>query len=120
MTEAFINFTKLCDQAKLNKNKPHVVLDCANGVGAIPMEEISKTLEPYIKIEMINTNTNNTTILNEKCGAEYIHKDQIEPTEMTNTMPERVACFDGDADRLIYFKRGKDAKKTPDIIDGDK
>ena len=35
-------------------------------------------------------------------------------------MPDKVAAFDGDADRLMYFKRGKDAAKTPLIIDGDK
>ena len=35
-------------------------------------------------------------------------------------MPDKVASFDGDADRLIYFKRGKDSASTPVVIDGDK
>jgi phosphomannomutase len=38
---------------------------------------------------------------------------------MTSQMPERVACFDGDADRLMFFRRGKHSPK-PEIIDGDK
>ena len=83
------------------------------------MQEIQKVLEPYIKIEMINTNIDDPSILNEGCGAEFVHKDQVEPSEMTSQMPERVACFDGDADRLMYFKRGKNIAK-PEIIDGDK
>ena len=57
---------------------------------------------------MINININDPSKLNKGCGAEWVHKDQTEPTEMTSSMPERVACFDGDADRLIYFLRGKD------------
>ena len=102
MTEAYIAFTKL-SESQGKKAKPHIVLDCANGVGAIPMQEISKVLEPYIKIEMINTNIDDPSKLNEGCGAEWVHKEQTEPTEMTSAMPKRVACFDGDADRLIYF-----------------
>jgi phosphomannomutase len=33
---------------------------------------------------------------------------------------EKCASFDGDADRLIYFYKGKDGDVTPTIIDGDK
>ena len=39
MTEAYIAFTELSAKSD-NKIKPHIVLDCANGVGAIPMQEI--------------------------------------------------------------------------------
>ena len=40
------------------------------------------------------------------------------PAQLTGTSAEKVACLDGDGDRLIYFKRtDKDIKTiTPDII----
>ena len=33
-------------------------------------------------------------------------------------MPNRVACLDGDAQRLVYIQRIKN--KPPQILDGDK
>ena len=39
------------------------------------------------------------------------------PAEMIQNLPEKVACLDGDGDRLIYFKR---TSQKPVIITGDK
>lgn len=38
------------------------------------------------------------------------------PTQLTGTSAEKVACLDGDGDRLIYFKR----TDKPLIINGSK
>ena len=65
----------------------------------------------------MNTRTNNPQELNEGCGAEFVHKDVKHPTGVdANNSPLKAACFDGDADRLIYFKNGG----KPVVIDGDK
>ena len=58
--------------------------------------------------------------LNEGCGAEYVHKDQKFPSQFSAGVGEKSASFDGDADRLIYFYKGKDGDIIPTIIDGDK
>ena len=118
-TKEYIEFIALCDLKADGPYQREIVLDCANGVGAIPMQEVVKILDPYLKITLINTDTKNKAKLNEGCGAEFVHKEMTEPNELTNDMPSKVACFDGDADRLIYFKR-TGAKKNPLIIDGDK
>ena len=39
------------------------------------------------------------------------------PTELTSTSPAKVACLDGDGDRLIYLKR---TDKGPIVINGSK
>ena len=119
MTQAYLDFINLCDKNPKSTYQPDLVLDCANGVGAVPMEQIAKLVSPHLKIKLINTQIKNTAKLNEGCGAEYVHKDMKEPTELTSTMPAKCAAFDGDADRLIYFKR-MGANKSPSIIDGDK
>lgn len=94
-----------------------MVLDCANGVGAIPMRRIVDSIRDYIQIELVNTATNEKELLNEGCGAEYVHKEVKLPSGVTESSPAKVASFDGDADRLIYF-RNVDGK--PVVIDGDK
>ncbi len=59
-------------------------------------------------------------MLNEGCGAEYVHKDQKFPTHFSAGVGAKCASFDGDADRLIYFYKSSEASTTPTIIDGDK
>jgi hypothetical protein len=52
-----------------------MVLDCANGVGAIPMLKIADMVRDYVAIELVNTHTEDPEHLNEGCGAEFVHKD---------------------------------------------
>ncbi len=44
-------------------------------------------------------------MLNEECGAEFVHKDQKLPLQFDIHGKPGLKCasFDGDADRLIYF-----------------
>lgn len=65
----------------------------------------------------MNTDTNNPELLNEGCGAEFVHKEAKLPTGVDANSPKKAACFDGDADRLIYFKN---VGERPVVIDGDK
>ena len=70
-----------------------------------------------MNIHLINTKTDRFDKLNEKCGAEYVHKEQKPPTEVTVNSPSKCAAFDGDADRLIYFRK---AGSKVIVVDGDK
>ena len=56
--------------------------------------------------------------LNHECGSDFVLKSKREPMSLTSKLPSKVACFDGDAKRLIYLHRVKN--KAPAIIDGDK
>lgn len=79
---------------------------------------IAAKIHHYLEIDMINLATDDPQLLNEDCGAEYVHKEGKLPSNASAiTSPEKGACFDGDADRLIYYQR-KGA--TPIVIDGDK
>ena len=63
------------------------------------------------------------TMLNDECGAEFVHKDLHFPTGFKEggeaLRGKKCASFDGDADRLIYFFRDSENDKLV-IIDGDK
>lgn len=60
-------------------------------------------------------------MLNDECGAEFVHKDQKLPLQYSEEkhIGKKCASFDGDADRLIYFYQDTYSKKLV-IIDGDK
>ena len=58
-----------------------------------------------LKINLVNTSIKDTHLLNENCGAEFVHKERKFPTMWspeahTNT---KWMSFDGDADRQIYY-----------------
>ena len=52
MTSAYLDFVNLCVYGgyALGGYSPDLVLDCANGVGAVPMQIIAKKLAPNLKI----------------------------------------------------------------------
>ena len=83
------------------------------------MQKMASLLQPHLRVKLINSRTESFKDLNELCGAEYVHKEKKEPTELLISDSCKVASFDGDADRLIYFKRRGDSG-SPVVIDGDK
>ena len=60
-------------------------------------------------------------MLNDQCGAEFVHKEQKLPLNYKEAefLGQKCASFDGDADRLIYYYVDAETKKL-NIIDGDK
>ena len=121
----FHDFSQLLGDAKNTRYQPTLLLDCANGVGA-PQFKITygKLQELFggslpLQVKIINDDAKPDN-LNEGCGAEYVHKDQKFPLQFSAGVGEKCASFDGDADRLIYFYKGKEGDTTPTIIDGDK
>ena len=84
---------------------------------------VTTRIQNYVNIEMINTRTDDPHSLNEGCGAEFVHKESKLPSDYTSASPFKGACFDGDADRLIYFRRQGDdvgSEANLAVIDGDK
>lgn len=80
------------------------------------MPKIKDIFEP----KLINIEVDNKPTLNYDCGAEYVHKDGFYPVKfIPHLTPPKACSFDGDADRLIYFAKGKTEGK-PIVIDGDK
>ena len=70
---------------------------------------------------LINTRVETKKLVNHECGAEFVQKDIQYPTEYDlNSSPTKGCSFDGDADRLIYFRKGTGKNERVDVIDGDK
>jgi phosphoacetylglucosamine mutase len=69
-------------------------LDCAGGVGMMVMNALA-----FDWVTLVNTDP---THLNFHCGAEYAHKERHLPSGMIPGI--KSASFDGDADRLVYYK----------------
>ena len=68
-------FLSLCQGERVNYQK-NLILDCANGVGSIVMQEFLGLagVEERLKVTMINDDKMPDK-LNDQCGAEYVQKD---------------------------------------------
>lgn len=92
-----------------------LVIDCANGVGALAVEKVSSLLQG-VKI----VNKPGEGPLNDKCGADYVQKNLLMP-KVYGEQPngEIWASLDGDADRLVIYRPERNGH---DIIlaDGDR
>jgi hypothetical protein len=56
--------------------------------------------EKLLKVDLINT-SDDPNVLNEGCGAEFVHKEQQVPENFIMSDNKEIKCvsFDGDADR---------------------
>ena len=120
LREVFMAFMVLADGPKENYQK-QLVLDGANGIGAIIMKEFmgQAGCPERLNITMINDEKAPDN-LNEGCGAEYVQKDQKLPNNWVAGTHANMKCisFDGDADRQIYYY-GDEAGNL-NLIDCDK
>ena len=69
------------------------------------MAKVAEKLREHMNIQLINTRIEAHAKLNDKCGAEFVHKESALPSEVGPSTASKCASFDGDADRLIYFKK---------------
>jgi len=106
-----------------------LLIDGACGIGAPKVERLRRIFGklrgegctrglPSIRV----VNRPGDGPLNEKCGAEYVQKQQLPPviyTETKQQVSKRYACsFDGDADRVVFhFEDGTGEFR---LLDGDK
>ncbi|XP_071171739.1 phosphoacetylglucosamine mutase-like isoform X1 [Mytilus edulis] len=100
-----------------NKNyKASLVIDAANGIGAIQAKLLNTHLKDLIQIELKNDGTSGR--LNHDCGADYVKVQQKSPQGIDMEPGTRHLSFDGDADRIVYYFADKD--NTFHLLDGDK
>lgn len=97
-----------------------IIIDCANGVGAIAAEAMSSVLAGTLVFDLHNTNIDKEELLNNSCGADFVKTQQKTPPQLVDVLkPNQRACsFDGDADRLMYFYHDENGQFR--MLDGDK
>jgi phosphoacetylglucosamine mutase len=113
-----------------SSSRGRLIVDAAGGVGAIVLanilrdgNRISDLLLSKIGISEIvlaNCPSDANVELNKNCGAEFAQKRR-QPPSLTRDIcagNDRVASFDGDADRLVYSYTHP--KKGWRLLDGDK
>lgn len=99
---------------------PPLIVDCANGVGALSLAAFSKRVEGVFQFQPTNTDLQTPGQLNYKAGADFVKTTQSPPPTLQGKLSagQRAASFDGDADRLIYFYLDENSQFR--MLDGDK
>jgi phosphoacetylglucosamine mutase len=109
-----------------------LVVDCACGVGGLMIPRLNKILERYYVeggilfneslVQLIPINLPGDGPLNDKCGAEYVQKQQKLPKIYSridfNVPSHYVASLDGDADRIVFHYKDRQGRFS--LLDGDK
>ncbi|XBW34709.1 hypothetical protein QEN19_000276 [Hanseniaspora menglaensis] len=120
----FKPFITLLAQVNIQSFKK-LVIDCANGVGALQLEQLLPLYEensPSLKLELINTNYQDCSRLNVECGADFVKTNQHLPSgishESTIKSDVLFCSLDGDADRIIFYCLSKDKEFC--LLDGDR
>lgn len=133
--------------ARSNGPSRTMLVDCACGVGGLKIPKMNAMLQSFrdqggilLKeslVKLVAVNLPGDGPLNERCGAEFVQKQQTSPIvyseldeECHNERPltSYVASLDGDADRIVfhYYNRAREAEddgKNGDnfvLLDGDK
>lgn len=109
LRDTFLLFTAIYE------GKMRIYIDCANGPGCYLAEKFKKNTT----YDVIIKNKDNPSLLNDQCGAEYVHKTHKFPREFEDIESNTLCVsFDGDVDRIIFFY--KDSDEHFHIFDGDK
>ncbi|KAG5647944.1 hypothetical protein DXG03_006978 [Asterophora parasitica] len=97
-----------------------LLIDCANGVGALAASSLAEYLGSSLPLVLENTSISTPGVLNHACGADYVKTMQRLPPSLADRLkPGQRACsLDGDADRLMYYYL--DERGTFHMLDGDK
>ncbi|PKA60421.1 Phosphoacetylglucosamine mutase [Apostasia shenzhenica] len=97
-----------------------LIVDGANGVGGMKLEQLKELLTGQ-EIQVRNACKQGLGVLNERVGADYVQKEKVAPCGFgPNDIGLRCASFDGDADRLVYFRISRVNINSVDLVDGDK
>ena len=107
-----------------------LIVDAAGGVGNIvltqalygqnQLEGVLKTNLGITEVCISNQSSDPHVELNERCGAEFVQKKRLPPSlhGVAQAGADRIASFDGDADRLVYSYTHP--SKGWRLLDGDK
>ncbi|CAI2350528.1 unnamed protein product [Caenorhabditis sp. 36 PRJEB53466] len=119
ITEAFKELHDLTDEPEGSRYQKKLVVDCANGVGAPRFRDLlSRIPTDLLEVEFRNV----SGPLNHECGADFVKINQKLPTNFPADARSDPKCasFDGDADRLIYFRSKCPNSQDAELFDGDK
>ncbi|KAG2154794.1 phosphoacetylglucosamine mutase [Suillus clintonianus] len=97
---------------------PPLLIDCANGVGALMAEKFKAYLGDAFSINLVNADIHTVGALNNSCGADFVKVNQKLPPSITLQPGQRACSLDGDADRLIYYYADEHGQFH--MLDGDK
>ncbi|KAG7320171.1 hypothetical protein KOW79_016024 [Hemibagrus wyckioides] len=114
LSKAFIALTK--NVQKRTDDQKRLLVDGANGIGALKMKEMEPFLKSELQVELFNDGSSGK--LNYLCGADYVKVQQKPPQGMEMRPGQRCCSFDGDADRIVYYYN--DSAGHFHLLDGDK
>lgn len=114
LSRAFIQLTK--HASNRTDDQKHLLVDGANGIGALKMREMEHFLQKELQISLHNDGSQGK--LNFQCGADYVKVQQKPPEGIKMSAGERCCSFDGDADRIVYYFIDSAGKFH--LLDGDK
>ncbi|XP_062324191.1 phosphoacetylglucosamine mutase isoform X2 [Osmerus eperlanus] len=114
LSRAFIQLTK--NVSNRTDDQKHLLVDGANGIGALKVCELERYLQQELKLSLVNDGSSGK--LNHLCGADYVKMQQKAPAGVEMRAGERSCSFDGDADRIVYYYR--DSAGSFHLLDGDK
>ncbi|KAG1899276.1 phosphoacetylglucosamine mutase [Suillus fuscotomentosus] len=97
---------------------PPLLIDCANGVGALMAERFKAYLGDIFAINVVNADLHTPGVLNNSCGADFVKVNQKLPPSITLQPGQRACSLDGDADRLMYYYADEHGQFH--MLDGDK
>jgi phosphoacetylglucosamine mutase len=109
---AFCKFVKLCAK---EQSKSTLIVDAANGIGAVKLKKVLQHLKGKI-LDVLIVNENGP--LNEGCGADYVKLFQRAPKNLELVQGKRYCSVDGDVDRILYYYADENGKFR--LLDGDK
>lgn len=95
-----------------------VVVDCANGVGAMAAAEAAGAVERAgLTFRLMNDAALDESRrgaplgLNERCGSDHVQNTRSWPFPVASSSGQLACSFDGDADRIVfYFAPERDAQ----------
>uniref|UniRef100_A0A8C9V050 Phosphoacetylglucosamine mutase n=1 Tax=Scleropages formosus TaxID=113540 RepID=A0A8C9V050_SCLFO len=114
LSQAFVQLTKHAPNR--TDDQKHLLVDGANGVGALRLRDMERFLQNQLQISLFNDCREGK--LNFQCGADYVKVQQKPPQGVEMSVGERCCSFDGDADRIVYYY--KDSDGCFHLQDGDK
>ena len=130
---SYVTLVASNSDTKAHTSKRKLLVDCACGVGGLKIPMLNEMLRRFEReggillcdslVDLVPINLPGDGPLNERCGAEYVQKQQKLPTIYTecqdNDLPTTYAAsLDGDADRIVFHC--KDANGRLVLLDGDK
>ncbi|XP_023682381.1 phosphoacetylglucosamine mutase [Paramormyrops kingsleyae] len=114
LSQAFVQLVKHAPNR--TDDQKHLLVDGANGVGALKLREMEPFLQKELQISLFNKGTGGK--LNFQCGADYVKVQQGPPLGVEMLVGQRCCSFDGDADRIVYYY--SDSEGRFHLLDGDK